>query len=75
MHNGGVHLKIIVFKNQLFLAFYRFFCKNTNLGDIDLKFSGSLSDVNRDNHAKFCEVKVKCLEVISQNRVFRDFGL
>ena len=55
-------------------SFYILFCKIVNLGDIDLKFSGSISDVNIDNPAKFREVSMprRC---ISKNRDFWDFGL
>ena len=43
-------------------------------GDIDLKFSGSISDVNIDNPAKFREVSMP-KSCISKNRVSGDFGL
>ena len=35
-------------------AFYRMVCKIVNLYNINLKFLGSISDVNIDNCAKFC---------------------
>ena len=36
------------------LTFYRLVCKIVNLQNIDLKFLGSISDVNIDKCAKFC---------------------
>ena len=55
-------------------TFYRLFCKIANLGDNDVKFSGSISDINIDNHAKFPEVSIpkRC---ISKSWGFRNFGL
>ena len=47
-----------VFYRQAFPAFYRLFCKIANLWDIDLKFSGSIFDVNSDNPEKFHEVSM-----------------
>ena len=38
-----------------------------------MKFSGSLSDVNIENPAKYFEVMPR--SCISKNHVFRDFGL
>ena len=68
-------LKAVLYSTGQHLApFYRLFCKIANLGDIDLKFSGSISDVNIDNHAKFGEVGIP-RSCFSKNRVFRDFGL
>ena len=40
-----------VFYRPAFSAFYRMFCKIANLWDIDLKFSGFISDVNIGNPA------------------------
>ena len=65
---------VLYFTDQLFSAFYRLFCKIANLWDIDLKFSGFISDVNSDNPAKFREVSMP-RSCISKNRVFQDFGL
>ena len=63
-----------VFYGQVFLAFYRLFCKIADIRDIDLKFSGSISDVNSDNPAQFLEVSMP-RSCISKNRVFQNFGL
>ena len=63
-----------VFYRPALSAFYRLFCKIANFWDIDLKFSGFISDVNSDNPAKFREVSMP-RNCISKNRVFRDFGL
>ena len=63
-----------VFYGPVFSGIYILFCKIANLGDIDLKFSGSISDINIDNPAKFGEVSMP-KSYISKNRVFRDFGL
>ena len=63
------------FTDQLFFGtYYISFCKIANICDIDLKFSGLVSDVNMDNPAKFREVGMprKC---IFKNRDFRNFGL
>ena len=49
----------LYFIEQRFSAFHRLFCKTANLGRIDLKLSGSLSDVNINNPL----VKLACLEV------------
>ena len=63
-----------VFYRPAFSAFYRLFCKIANLWDIDLKFSGFISDVNIDIPAKFREVSMP-RNCISKNRDFRDFFL
>ena len=63
-----------VFYRPAFSAFYRLFCKIANLGDIDLKFSRFICDVNSDNPAKFHEVSMP-RSCISKNRDFRDFVL
>ena len=63
-----------VLYRQLFLAFYRSFCKIANLLDIDLNFSGIILDVNMDNSAKFCEVSLP-RSCILKDRDFRDFDL
>ena len=60
--------------DQLFAGYYRLLCKIANLWDIDLKFSGFISDVNMDNPAKFREVSMP-RSWTSKNRDFRDFGL
>ena len=65
---------VLYFTDQLFSAFYRLFFKIANLLDIDLKFSGFISDVNIDIPAKFREVS-RSRSCISKNRDFRDFGL
>ena len=54
-------------------AFYRLFCKLANLGDIDLKFSGLIFDININNNpANF--LKLACSEVaVSENRLFERF--
>ena len=65
---------VMYFKDQLFPAFYRLFCKIATLWDIDLKFSGIISDINMDNPAKFREVSMP-RSWISKNRDFRNFDL
>ena len=64
---------VLCFTVQLFTAFHRLFCKIANLGDIDLKFSGSLSDFNVGNPAKIREVTMP-KSCISKDRDFRTFG-
>ena len=59
---------VLYFTDQHFAPFYRLFCIIANLGDIDLKLSGSLSDVNIDNPAKFREVSMP-RSCISRNHV------
>ena len=44
------------------------------LQDMDLKFSGSIFDINIDNPAKFHEVSMS-RNFISKDRDFRDFVL
>ena len=56
------------------MLFYRLFCKIVNLWNIDLKFFGSISDVNIDNPAKFVEVN-RSRSCMSKNCVFQDFVL
>ena len=46
-------------------AFQRLSCKIVNLYDIDLKYLGSISDVNNNNLKTFCEV------TMSRNYIFR----
>ena len=59
------------FTDQLFSAFHKLFCQIANLWDIDLRFSGIISDVNSDNPVQFRT----CVEVAHQNSFFfRDFG-
>ena len=65
---------VLYLTDQHLAPFYRLCCKIANLWDIDLKFSGFISDVNSDNPAKFCEVSMP-RSCISKNRFFRDFGL
>ena len=60
------------FKEQLFSVFHRVFCKIANVSDIDLKFSGSISDFNIDDPAKFREVGMP-KSCISRNWVFSGF--
>ena len=45
-----------VYHNQVFTAFQRLFCNLANLGNVDLKFSGSISDVNIDNPVNFRDI-------------------
>ena len=52
---------VLYFRDSIFSAFYRLFCKIANLWDIDLKFPRFLSAVNSDNPKNF--VKLACLEV------------
>ena len=47
---------VLYFTDQHLAPFQGLFCKIANLQDIDLKFSGSIFDVNIDNPAKFREV-------------------
>ena len=65
---------VLYFTDQLLSAFYRLFSKLLNLSDIDLKFSGLISDVNSDYPAKFCKVSMpgSCIPKI---QVFQDFCL
>ena len=65
---------VLYFTDQHLAPFYRLFCKIANLWDIDLKFSGFISDVNCDNPEKYREFSMP-RNWISKNRVFRDFGL
>ena len=62
---------VLYFTDQLFRAVYRLFCKIVNLLNINLKFSGFISDVNCDNPAKFREVS-KRRSCILKNRTFQD---
>ena len=71
---GRILWAVLYFKYQIFSAFHRLFCEIANLRDIDLKFSGFISDVNIDIPAKFLEVSMP-RNCISENRDFRDFGL
>ena len=65
----------LYFTDQLFSASHRLFRKIVNLEDIELKFTdGSISEVNIDNPAKFCEVSMP-RACISKNRDFQNFGL
>ena len=50
---------VLYFTVQLFLVFHRLFYRIANLGGIDLKFSGSIHDVNIDYPTKFREVGIK----------------
>ena len=53
-------------------AISRLFCKIANLWDVDLKFSGIISDVNMDKTAKFCEVSMPWSNIFL-NLDFRNF--
>ena len=55
---------VLYFVHQLFSAFYRLVCKIANLGDIDLEFSGSISDVNSDNIVKWACLEVLFLKIV-----------
>ena len=66
-------LAVLYFKDQFFSAFYRLFCKIVNLWDIDLKYSGFVSDVYMGN-PKFREVSMP-RSCIFKNRDFWDIGL
>ena len=46
---------VLYFTDQHLAPFYRLLYKITNVGDIDLQFSGSILDINIDNPAKFRE--------------------
>ena len=61
----------LYFIDQLFSALHRLFCKIGNLRDVDLKFSGSLCDVNIDNPVKFCQVSMSenCISNIGFFRI------
>ena len=48
----------LYFTDQLFSAFYRFFCKISNLYDIDVKFALFIFKVHMDNPAKFRKVSM-----------------
>jgi len=54
--------------------FYRLYCKIANLWDIDLKFSGLISDVNSDNSAKFCKDCSSCFSRKQATWAFLDFA-
>ena len=65
---------ILYFTDQHLAPFYRLFCKIANLGDIDLKFLESTSNVKIDSPAKLCEVSLPgCC--IFKNWDFREFDL
>ena len=51
-----------IFYRPAFSAIYRLFYKIANLWDIDLTFSGFISDISSDNPAKY--VKLAYLEVV-----------
>ena len=59
----------LYFTDYLFSAFYRLFCIIANLWNIDLQFSGFITDVHMDNHAKFREVS-KPKSCIKKNLIF-----
>ena len=52
------------------------FCKIANLGDMDLKLSGLIFDINIDNAAKFCEASMSrsCISREQAIRAFLDFA-
>ena len=60
------------FVDQQFVSFYRLFCEIDNLRDINLKFSGSISDDNVDNPTI---VKLASLDVAFPKIILSDFGL
>ena len=67
-------LQAVLYFEQHLAPFYRFFCKKANLGDIDLKFSESLLDINIKNSSKFLEFSMPKI-CISKNWDFQNFCL
>ena len=59
------------FTIHLFTVFFRLICKLANIRDIDLRFSGTISDINFDDIAKFREVGMR-RSCIFRNRFFQN---
>ena len=64
---------VLYFTDKLFSAFYRLFCKIANLWNIDLKFSGFISNINLDNPENFCKLSMS-RSYFSKNLDIRDFA-
>ena len=65
---------ILYFTDKHFASLFKLFCKIANPQDIDLKFSGSISDIDIDSPTK-CREGSMLRICISKNSVFPKFPL